>query len=167
MERILKVHNPSRTLARFEAHRAAVKSRSSARAAADGNELLRFLPAPISCALGLNGSNSLCGSSACGVCSAIRHGFTPPAQNGVRTTASSGCAHDAFSSPDNLAGVSRAMIVCRVIAGSVRRAGTGAEVGGDTEGYDSVASDANLEEMFVMNPRAILPCFVVIYRMMN
>lgn len=59
------------------------------------------------------------------------------------------------------------MIVCRVIAGSVRRAGTGAEVGGDTEGYDSVASDANLEEMFVMNPRAILPCFVVIYRMMN
>jgi hypothetical protein len=164
VERILKVHNAPRTLARFEAHRAAVKSCSSARAAADGNELLRFLPAPISCALGLNRSNSLCGSPACGVCSAIRHGFTPPAQNGVRTTASSGRAHDAFTLSDNLVGVNRAMIVCRVIAGRVKRAESEAEVGGDTEDYDSVASDANLEEMFVMNPRAILPCFVVVYR---
>jgi hypothetical protein len=59
------------------------------------------------------------------------------------------------------------MIVCRVIAGRVKRAGSGAEVDGDTESHDSVASDANLEEMFVMNPRAILPCFVVVYRTMN
>lgn len=59
------------------------------------------------------------------------------------------------------------MIVCRVIAGRVRCAGGEAEVGEDAEGYDSVASDANLEEMFVMNPRAILPCFVVIYRTLN
>lgn len=167
VERILKVHNAPRTLARFEAHRAAVKSCSSARAAADGNELLRFLPAPISCALGLNGSKSLCGSPACGVCSSIRHGFTPPPQNGVRTTASSGRAHDAFKPTDSVAGVSRAMIVCRVIAGRVKRAGSASEAGADTEGYDSVASDGNLEEMFVMNPRAILPCFVVIYRTMN
>ncbi|KAJ3706203.1 hypothetical protein LUZ61_009908 [Rhynchospora tenuis] len=167
IDRILKVHNAPRTLARFEAHRATVKSRSSARAAADGNELLRFLPAPISCALGLNGSNSLCGSSACGVCSAIRHGFTPPAQTGVRTTASSGRAHDALNQSDNLSGLNRAMVVCRVIAGRVMHAKGGAEAGAEADGYDSVAGDANLEEMFVMNPRAILPCFVVIYRTIN
>uniref|UniRef100_A0A0E0KM76 C2H2-type domain-containing protein n=1 Tax=Oryza punctata TaxID=4537 RepID=A0A0E0KM76_ORYPU len=67
----------------------------------------------------------------------------------------------------------RAMLVCRVIAGRVRRnddggAATAAE---DQGAFDSVAGDeaassvyGNLEELFVANPRAILPCFVVIYR---
>lgn len=62
------------------------------------------------------------------------------------------------------------MLVCRVIAGRIRLPGDGDLAGED--GYDSVAggpgfgvgaSFTTLEELFVANPRAILPCFVVIY----
>ncbi|KAM0837588.1 hypothetical protein ACQ4PT_061544 [Festuca glaucescens] len=192
IDRILKVHNRPRTVARFEAYRDAVRARcraatpsssaaagTTSRAAADGNELLRFHPAGLACALGAAGSASLCSSAtddgavegaagACGVCAAIRHGFAPWAGAhplGVRTTASSGRAHDCGASQ---AAGWRAMLVCRVIAGQVRR-----EDGGEQEGpFDSVAGEVDaassaygtLEELFVANPRAILPCFVVIYR---
>ncbi|KAG8064181.1 hypothetical protein GUJ93_ZPchr0004g38728 [Zizania palustris] len=200
IDRILKVHNAARTVARFEAYRDAVRSRcraTAARAAADGNELLRFHSAGLVCALGLNGATSLCADSkadggggeggaacgACGVCAAIRHGFAPwvgAHPLGVRTTASSGRAHDcggaavASSLPAHQQGC-RAMLVCRVIAGRVRRddaATTGASEDGP---FDSVAGNdvaassvhGNLEELFVSNPRAILPCFVVVYRVVD
>ncbi|XP_073008977.1 uncharacterized protein [Typha latifolia] len=206
IERILKVHNSPRTIARFEAYRDAVKARYSnpnppittkqlpqnpnsknARAAADGNELLRFHSASLSCRLGFAGSTSLCSSSssssaagdgaaACGVCAAIRHGVGRahhhPHPLGVRTTASSGRSHD-HAGADPGAGGSRAMLVCRVIAGRVRRSeGAGDAAAVPEEPYDSVAVDGggvygNLEELFVANPRAILPCFVVIYRAMD
>src|SRR5688500_7525626 len=67
IDRILKVHNAPRTVARFEAYRDAVRSRcraTAARAAADGNELLRFHSAPLACALGLSGATSLCAGAA-------------------------------------------------------------------------------------------------------
>uniref|UniRef100_A0A0E0DA35 C2H2-type domain-containing protein n=1 Tax=Oryza meridionalis TaxID=40149 RepID=A0A0E0DA35_9ORYZ len=177
IDRILKVHNAARTVARFEAYRDAVRTRcraTAARAAADGNELLRFHPAALACPLGLNGATSLCDDdAACAVCAAIRHGFAPWAGAhplGVRTTASSGRAHDCGAAAAQQAGGCRAMLVCRVIAGRVRRNGDGD--GAAEEGaFDSVAGDeaassvyGNLEELFVANPRAILPCFVVIYR---
>ncbi|KAM0873743.1 hypothetical protein ACQ4PT_037877 [Festuca glaucescens] len=200
IDRILKVHNRPRTVARFEAYRDAVRARcraaaatssssaapagTTSRAAADGNELLRFHPAGLACALGAEGSASLCsaaaaddgtdnGATACGVCAAIRHGFAPWAGAhplGVRTTASSGRAHDCGAAHAAITGW-RAMLVCRVIAGQVRREDAGA---GEHEGapFDSVAGEVDaassaygtLEELFVANPRAILPCFVVIYR---
>ncbi|CAL5028973.1 unnamed protein product [Urochloa decumbens] len=208
VDRILKVHNPPRTVARFEAYRDAVRSRcgratAGARAAADGNELLRFHSAPLACALGLAGATSLCAAAdtssrsgdtassssssspaaCCGVCAAIRHGFAPwvgAHPLGVRTTASSGRAHDCGGgAPANAAdnGGCRAMLVCRVIAGRVRRDGAASAAGEEkTEGtFDSVAGEdaasssvyGNLEELFVANPRAILPCFVVIYRVLE
>jgi hypothetical protein len=213
IDRILKVHNAPRTVARFEAYRDAVRARCravvAARAAADGNELLRFHSAPLACALGLDGDTSLCAAAAvssnnseaaassspappppaptssttcnngarCGVCTAIRHGFAPwvgAHPLGVRTTASSGRAHDGGAEPSSTTGVNndagcRAMLVCRVIAGRVRRdAGPEEDLGP----FDSVAGDSssvygNLEELFVANPRAILPCFVVIYRVLE
>ncbi|XP_040379273.1 uncharacterized protein LOC102720423 [Oryza brachyantha] len=186
IDRILKVHNAPRTVARFEAYRDAVRTRcraTAARAAADGNELLRFHSAGLACALGLNGATSLCASSssaaadggACGVCAAIRHGLAPwvgAHPLGVRTTASSGRAHDCGAAQAQQG--CRAMLVCRVIAGRVRRrnADDADDAAAAEEGaFDSVAGDeaassvyGNLEELFVANPRAILPCFVVIYR---
>ena len=82
------------------------------------------------------------------------------------------------------------MLVCRVIAGRVKRvdlpaadASATAEkkstvednsvVGVSSSGgtFDSVAVNAgvysNLEELVVYNPRAILPCFVVIYKVLE
>ncbi|XP_030446973.2 LOW QUALITY PROTEIN: uncharacterized protein LOC115669928 [Syzygium oleosum] len=187
IERILKVHNTQRTIQRFEDCRDAVKTRALAsarknpRCAADGNELLRFHCTTLACALGSGGSASLCGSvPGCGVCTVIRHGFHARGGQGggVCTTASSGRAHDSLRCADGR----RAMLVCRVIAGRVRRvaedataaaaAAAGEEDGGAAAmaagSYDSVAGHAgvysNLEELFVFNPKAILPCFVVIYK---
>ncbi|XP_028087535.1 uncharacterized protein LOC114288252 [Camellia sinensis] len=176
IERILKVHNTQRTIQRFEDCRDTVKIRANAntkknpRCAADGNELLRFHSTTLSCTLGARGSSSLCGlTPGCGVCTVIKHGFSGKASDGkgVRTTASSGRAHDCINGGDGR----RAMLVCRVIAGRVRRmADDGAEEEESVSAgsYDSVAGYAgiysNLEELYVFNPRAILPCFVVIYK---
>ncbi|KAK8512559.1 hypothetical protein V6N13_082897 [Hibiscus sabdariffa] len=196
IERILKVQNTQRTIQRFEDCRDAVKTRAlnstrkNPRCAADGNELLRFHCTTLSCSLGARGSSSLCGSiPGCGVCTIIRQGFqnkaggggggTVPAADskGIRTTASSGRAHDSIKCNDGR----RAMLVCRVIAGRVKRmtddapsleeednSSSGGGVSSPVGPYDSVAAYAgvysNLEELVVFNPRAILPCFVVIYK---
>uniref|UniRef100_A0A0D9WBI3 C2H2-type domain-containing protein n=1 Tax=Leersia perrieri TaxID=77586 RepID=A0A0D9WBI3_9ORYZ len=180
IERILKVHNAARTLARFEEYRDAVKAKGMARrgrhprCTADGNELLRFHCATLSCALGLHGATHLCDGGECGACGVIRDGFRAPAGGGggIRTMATSGRAHDAVVAD----GERRAMLVCRVIAGRVRRqqheeeevASPAAAAEPEEEEYESVAGTAglysNLEELDVFNPRAILPCFVVIYR---
>ncbi|KAL3505391.1 hypothetical protein ACH5RR_035232 [Cinchona calisaya] len=176
IERILKVHNTQRTIQRFEDCRDGVKIRANSntkknpRCAADGNELLRFHCTSLTCSLGARGSSSLCGSvPGCGVCTITRHGFQGNKSSGVRTTASSGRAHDCLEGSNGR----RAMLVCRVIAGRVKRVADDAapeeDSGGSVAGsYDSVAGYAgiysNLEELYVFNPRAILPCFVVIYK---
>ncbi|XP_022940427.1 uncharacterized protein LOC111446039 [Cucurbita moschata] len=181
IERILKVHNTQRTIQRFEDCRDAVKTRALAcarknpRCAADGNELLRFHCSELLCDLGSRGSTGLCGSiPGCRVCSVIRHGFQckPGEPAGVRTTASSGRAHDSFECGD---GRRRAMLVCRVIAGRVKRIAEDLSAAAVEEenlsaaaaSYDSVSRQSgkysNLEELIIFNPKAILPCFVVIY----
>ena len=65
------------------------------------------------------------------------------------------------------------MLVCRVIAGRVKRVADEAPSEEETVSagsYDSVAGYAgiysNLEELIVFNPKAILPCFVVIYKVL-
>ncbi|OEL37581.1 hypothetical protein BAE44_0001400 [Dichanthelium oligosanthes] len=191
IERILKVHNTARTLARFEEYRDAVKAKAKAaqqakkhpRCTADGNELLRFHCATLSCALGLDGATHLCDAagSSCGACGIIRDGFYC-SRGGVRTMATSGRAHDAVAEEgegvllDDLKEEerSRAMLVCRVIAGRVKRPKEAAaqeaeaEAEEEEEEHDSVAGSAgvysSLEELLVFNPRAILPCFVVVYK---
>ncbi|XP_073136978.1 uncharacterized protein [Henckelia pumila] len=179
IERILKVHNTQRTIQRFEDYRDAVKTRANstakrdARCAADGNELLRFHCATLTCSLGARGSSGLCASvPGCGVCTIVRHGFQGSKISGVRTTASSGRAHDSIG----VLATRRAMLVCRVIAGRVKRVGEEAAAGEDDgaaaplagSSFDSVTGFtgiySNLEDLYVFNSRAILPCFVVIYK---
>ncbi|CAN4093977.1 unnamed protein product [Withania somnifera] len=187
------IHNTKRTIQRFEDRSGRRKDtfdhvQKNPRCAADGNELLRFYCTSLTCSLGARGSSNLCGSvPGCGVCTTIRHGFQANKTTGVRTTASSGRAHDCLGNGTTL---HRAMIVCRVIAGKVKQmakdvaapptmeeencsgsdsgSGSGSslsDVGSPV--YDSVVGYAgiysNLEELYVFNPRAILPCFVVIY----
>ncbi|XWS24474.1 hypothetical protein CRYUN_Cryun28dG0105700 [Craigia yunnanensis] len=183
IERILKVHNTQRTIQRFEDCRDAVKTRAlnstrkNPRCAADGNELLRFHCTTLSCSLGARGSSSLCGSiPGCGVCTIIRQGFQNKGGaaaaaefEGVRTTANSGRADDSLKCTDRR----RAMLVCRVIAGRVKRVTDDSPLEEENSNvsagsYDSLTTYAgvysNLEELNVFNPRAILPCFVVIYK---
>ncbi|KAI5009383.1 hypothetical protein ZWY2020_011520 [Hordeum vulgare] len=201
VDRILKVHNAPATLARFEAYRDAVKARArggrtgAGRCTADGNELLRFHCAALACSLGAGGATHLCdgaGNSSCAACGIVRDGFKFRAP-GVRTMATSGRAHDdAVGAEEGEGGGDgerrRAMLVCRVIAGWVKRRCEGAaesaagkeeaeaspspspeeEEAEAEEEYDSVAGTAgvysSLDELEVFNPTAILPCFVVVYK---
>ncbi|KAH1057506.1 hypothetical protein J1N35_035571 [Gossypium stocksii] len=184
IDRILKVHNTPKTISKFEEYRDSIKSKATKhpkkhpRCIADGNELLRFHCTTFACSLGLNGSSNLCNSSPnCNVCSIIKNGFKVaqelgnggvPNGKGILTTATSGKAHDmaAGVEEDNGKQEKRAMLVCRVIAGRVKK-----NMEGSLEDYDSVTvaggdvgAYSNLDELYVFNPKAILPCFVVIYR---
>ena len=166
IDRILKVHNSQKTITKFEEYRDSIKAKANKlakmypRCIADGNELLRFYCTTFACSIGINGSSNLCNSIPnCNVCNIIRNGVKTDGVTGICTTATSGKAHDnvQLSSEDE----KRAMLVCRVIAGRVKK------INDSAEEFDSVAGNAgiysNLDELSVFNPRAILPCFVVIY----
>ncbi|KAL7118021.1 hypothetical protein ACP275_03G109600 [Erythranthe tilingii] len=171
IDRILKVQNTPKTISKFEEYRDAIKAKATKlpkkhpRCLADGNELLRFHCTTLVCSLGLNGSSNLCNSiPTCSVCSIVKNGFKVTSEvsaKGILTTATSGKAHD--SCGVGLDDGKRAMLVCRVIAGRVKK-----NPDGNSEDYDSVAGAvgvySNLDELYVFNPKAILPCFVVIYR---
>lgn len=176
IERVLKVHNMQKTLARFEEYREMVKIKASKlpkkhpRCLADGNELLRFYGTTIACSLGLNGSSSLCLLDRCNVCRIIRHGFSSKTELkegvGVFTTSTSGRAFESIELYDESPDVRKALLVCRVIAGRVHRPLDNIqELVGQT-GFDSLAGKmglySNIEELYLLNPKALLPCFVVI-----
>ncbi|KAK3032525.1 hypothetical protein RJ639_036440 [Escallonia herrerae] len=172
IDRILKVQNTPKTISRFEEYRDTIKCKAAKlqkkhpRCMADGNELLRFHSTTFTCSLGLNGSSNLCNSILrCKVCSIIKSGFKVTGENaggvagkGILTTATSGKAHDSSGvAPED---DRRAMLVCRVIAGRVKKS-----LEGGLGEYDSMAGVcSNLDELYVLNPKAIMPCFVVIYR---
>ncbi|XP_072950360.1 uncharacterized protein [Typha angustifolia] len=166
IKRILKVHNSQKTIAKFEDYRDTIKIKANKlakkypRCVADGNELLRFYCTTFACSLGLDGATNLCQSiPRCNVCSIIRDGFKRDDFGNISTMATSGRAHDiAQISSDS---EKRAMLVCRVIAGRVKK------IHDAPEECDSITSSvgtySNLDDLLVFNPRAILPCFVVIY----
>ncbi|XP_071725009.1 uncharacterized protein [Rutidosis leptorrhynchoides] len=181
IERVLKVHNMQKTLARFEEHREMVKIKASKlpkkhpRCLADGNELLRFYGTTVACSLGQNGSSSLCSSGKCSVCRIIRNGFSTKKDQltsgvGVFTTSTSGRAFESIKivkEEDDPAGISKkALIVCRVIAGRVHRPLENIQEMEGQKGFDSLAGKvglySNIEELYLLNARALLPCFVVI-----
>ncbi|KAJ9182752.1 hypothetical protein P3X46_006710 [Hevea brasiliensis] len=176
IERVLKVHNMQKTIARFEEYREMVKIKANKlpkkhpRCIADGNELLRFYGTTVACSLGLNGCSSLCLSQKCCVCGIIRNGFSAKKELkggiGVFTTSASGRAFESIEIFEQDPSIRKALIVCRVIAGRVHRPLDNIkEIYGQT-GFDSLAGKvglySNIEELYLLNPRALLPCFVVI-----
>ncbi|KAG6392292.1 hypothetical protein SASPL_146506 [Salvia splendens] len=170
IERILKVHNMQRTLAQFEEYREVVKIRANKlakkhpRCLADGNELLRFHGATVECSLGLKGSSGLCTSEKCRVCQILRDGFVAK-KEGVFTASTSGRAIEMVEGDSSLR---KALVVCRVVAGRVHRPVESMDEMAVESGFDSVAgkvgAHSNIEELYLLSPRALLPCFVVIYK---
>ncbi|WOL07028.1 hypothetical protein Cni_G15763 [Canna indica] len=149
IEMLFRVHNPARTVARFEESRAAARARAArsddARCAADGNEMMRF-----HCGGGGGGSGGVvydAGVACSVVWSAGRK------VEGVRTFAGSGGAH---ASGGGGAG-RRGMLVCRVVAGRVR-----AESEAESEA-ESVSLGNG--ELVVFDSNAVLPCFFIIYKL--
>ncbi|KAG8059997.1 hypothetical protein GUJ93_ZPchr0002g25803 [Zizania palustris] len=143
VEMLFRVHNPAHAVARFEDYRAAARARAggTARSAADGNEMMRFSPAP----------PDGCSSTACD--DALR----------IRTFDGSGGAHANGRGP---ASGRRAMFLCRVIAGRVAdgpaRSNTDTKPVPGKE-YDSVRPGKG--ELVVFDRRAVLPCFLIIYKL--
>ncbi|PKU62732.1 uncharacterized protein LOC110109509 [Dendrobium catenatum] len=177
IDRIFKVHNTQKTLARFEEHREMIKNKVSKlpkkhpRCLADGNELLRFHGTTIACNLGINGSSSLCVSEKCRVCDIIRHGFSAKELKGgfgVFTTSTSARAIDSIELYHNDCSIKKALLVCRVIAGRVHRPLDNFQEISGQSGFDSFAGKvglySNIEELYLLNPQALLPCFVVIFK---
>ncbi|KAG9453933.1 hypothetical protein H6P81_006837 [Aristolochia fimbriata] len=167
--------------------------RNRERCMADGNELLRFHCSTFLCSLGQDdcgGGGGLCGHEFCCVCGIIRGGFSPKL-DGIPTLGSSRRAHEAI--PEELEAefgfmnVKRAMLVCRVVAGRVasddlaaaaaaaeeEEEEQGQQMVGERDkedgGFDSVvvrggAHHGAVEgELLVFSPRAVLPCFVIVY----
>ncbi|CAN6284821.1 unnamed protein product [Urochloa humidicola] len=177
VRRILRIHHNPRALARFEEYRDAVRARAARRrcdgegveerCVADGNERLRFHCSTMLCSLGGGGA---CGSPYCCVCSTLRHGFAGKQADvdGIATYASAWAAH--ASLPGDVERefaflqVRRAMLVCRVVAGRVGRGAAD-----DKVAYDSIVpvrgatGGGDDVELLVFNPRAVLPCFVILY----
>ncbi|CAL9077859.1 unnamed protein product [Musa hybrid cultivar] len=145
IEMLFRVDNPARTLARFEEHRALVRGRAvdGARCAADGNEVLRFH-------LGRGAG----GVYDAGVARDVVRSSAGGEAKGVRTFAGSGGAHASGDGGDGRKG----MLVCRVIAGRVR---------GESDHTQSDADSVSLGngELVVFDPRAVLPCFLIIYKL--
>ncbi|XP_055824803.1 uncharacterized protein LOC129893320 [Solanum dulcamara] len=176
IERVLKVHNTQKTLARFEEYREMVKSKASKlpkkhpRCIADGNELLRFYGTTLACGLGMNGSCSLCISDKCCVCRIIRNGFSTKKELkggiGVFTTSTSGSSYECIEMSEDDPSLRKALIVCRVVAGRVHRPLENIQEMAGQTGFDSLAGKvgvySNIEELYLLNPKALLPCFVVI-----
>lgn len=181
LHRILKIHNSPKILTRFEEYRESVKAKAARNGAvrkrderciADGNELLRFHCSTFLCDLGQNGNSAICNQQYCSVCGIIKSGFSPKL-DGISTLSNSWRAHVAV--PEDIEeefrfmNVKRAMLVCRVVAG---RIGTDSdEVDKEDGGFDSVLGRGGSgvhtrldeEELLVFNPRAVLPCFVIVY----
>ncbi|XP_024976962.1 uncharacterized protein LOC112514620 [Cynara cardunculus var. scolymus] len=176
IEKVLKVHNMQKTLARFEEYRELVKTKAGIlpkkhpRCRADGNELLRFYGATISCSLGINGASSLCISDKCSVCRIIRDGFSAKREVkggiGVFTTSTSIRAFESIEVLEESPDTRKALIVCRVIAGRVHRPLEDIQEMAGQSGFDSLAGKvglySNIEELYLLSPKALLPCFVVI-----
>ncbi|XP_022720548.1 uncharacterized protein LOC111278231 isoform X2 [Durio zibethinus] len=179
IERILKVHNMQRTLAQFEDYREMVKikanklSKKHPRCLADGNELLRFYGTTVACSLGTKNTSSLCTLEKCGVCQTLRHGFfTKKESNIFRGVFTSSKSRRAFECIELDEGnrinryLRKALVVCRVIAGRIHKPLENLQEMEGQSSFDSVAGKvdchSNIEELYSLNPRALLPCFVVI-----
>ncbi|XVE59389.1 hypothetical protein DITRI_Ditri05aG0042800 [Diplodiscus trichospermus] len=182
IHRILKIHNSPKILSRFEEYRELVKAKAARNGAAgrrderciaDGNELLRFYCSTFMCDLGLNGSSSICNQQYCSICGIIKSGFSAK-MDGISTLSTSLRAHAAIpeyvEEEFKFMNVKRAMLVCRVVAGLV--GSEGEDIDKESGGFDSVIvrgrgsgvhSKVYEEELLVFNPRAVLPCFVIVY----
>lgn len=157
------------------------------RCMADGNELLRFHCSTFLCDLGEGGGSSVCSHAFCSACGIIRGGFSPK-MDGIATLSSSWKAHVAIPTEMEeefaFMNVKRAMLVCRVVAGRIGCWGD-RDGGGDADkgdgGFDSMLGsrshdgahsgagaeeeeeEVEEEELLLFNPRAVLPCFVIVY----
>ncbi|XP_076937435.1 uncharacterized protein LOC143605062 [Bidens hawaiensis] len=158
VEMVFKVQNLTRTMTRFEEYRELVKTGPSGsgqirvgldrpdheRCVADGNEVMRFQ------CLGPTGGGAY-----------ETEAWSVPWGKGAAlcTFSGSGVAHESAGGGRGR----KSMLVCRVIAGRVmKRDEFDSGYSGRVE-CDSVSGKNG--ELLVFDPRAVLPCFLIIYKL--
>lgn len=149
-------------------------SKKYSRCMADGNEFLGFHGTSLSCAHGLsNSSSNLCFSDQCGVCHILRHGFSPKTRpdgiKGVLTASSSSAALKTIETDQGRnRGSLKAVVLCRVIAGRVHKPMQKFEDPLGFSKFDSLAlkvgPNSRIEELYLLSNKALLPCFVIIFK---
>lgn len=180
IECVLRVESKQETFAWYEECRELVRVKAESlekehpRCMVDGNELLRFHGTTLACSLASNASSStLCSSDQCGVCQILKHGFYSNQELfhgalGVCTSSTSAKAIHSICSPNNKSVRRKCVMLCRVIAGRIHNPLQEIEEITDT-GFDSLVKKmrdhSEIEELVVLNPRAVLPCFLVIYNL--
>lgn len=189
VEKILKVNHSRDAIESFEEYRQMVKSKAKKeervrstvryweRLVGDGNEHLMYDGGVIGCSLGWDeGDLSVCREKWCGVCRVISSSNSVEREGeAVLMWGSSWGAHEKVGNaaaaanppPRSSPAARRGIVLCKVIAGRVvgahRLMVGGGEKGG---GFDSVVrtgGDHPVQELRVLNPKAILPCYVIIY----
>ncbi|KAK4281450.1 hypothetical protein QN277_012943 [Acacia crassicarpa] len=179
IEKILKVNHSLDHLTKFEEYREGVKSMSAKirepertqKLVVDGNELVRFHGALIKCSLGRgNLSLDICSNRWCAVCRMVSSTF-PVKDVSVTLYENSWRAHAKIDggSVGDRASARTASVLCRVIAGRIANFDKFGATNVKEGGFDSMVSPPECasevsEGLVVLNQRAILPCFVVIYR---
>ncbi|KAK8472343.1 hypothetical protein PHAVU_002G183450 [Phaseolus vulgaris] len=179
IECVLRVQSKKETFAWYEECREMVRVKAERvekehpRCIVDGNEVLRFHGTTVACSIASNHSSStLCTLDQCGVCQILKHGFSSNQQSfhgalGVCTTSTSGKAIHSISSSNNKSALRKCVILCRVIAGRIHNPLQEIKEMSDP-GFDSLVKKmrdlSEIEELIVFNPRAVLPCFLVIYK---
>ncbi|KAK1438728.1 hypothetical protein QVD17_04538 [Tagetes erecta] len=166
IEMVFKVQNLTRTVTRFEEYREFVKSGSGwkntsgsghsglgegedhARCVADGNEVMRFQ------CLGSTGGGGDYETDGGGAWT-----FQWGKGAALCTFSGSGAAHESAGGGRGR----KAMLVCRVIAGRVKKQDAFDSGYCGRVGYDSVSGENG--ELLVFDSRAVLPCFLIIYKL--
>ncbi|CAD5178674.1 unnamed protein product [Musa acuminata subsp. malaccensis] len=129
----------------MEKTRASKLPKKHPRCLADGNELLR-------------------------ICHILRHGFSRKKEMkgrvGVFTTSTSGRALESIQVIEDQPSIRKALLICRVIAGRVHKPVDNLQNLAGQYAFDSVAGkfgpQASIEELYLLDARALLPCFAVI-----
>lgn len=152
IERVLKVNNTIEKLSRFEEQ---VDSQTQPCSLANMDVLWRFYGAPVSRSLGSKGSKStlqLCDSDGCSLCSVLRH-----EKRGVCTTTSSMALEKIRD-----VRVRKAVTLCKVVPGRIDL--TSSEKQDDALSWFYSRVNREAKAMYVRNTSALLPLYVVIYK---
>ncbi|XP_010547020.1 PREDICTED: uncharacterized protein LOC104818915 [Tarenaya hassleriana] len=178
---ILKLHNMQKTIAEFENYRETIKIRSSRlpkkhpRCLADGNEFLGFHGTTLACSLGLNHKKNNIFFTIIEINHILDlHGFSSKTRtdgvNGVLVTSMSVSALECIEMDRSGRSrrIVRALVLCRVIAGRVHKPLKRFEQFSGYSAFDSVAAkmglNSSIEELYLLSTKALLPCFVIIFK---
>ncbi|PRQ43473.1 putative poly(ADP-ribose) polymerase, catalytic domain-containing protein [Rosa chinensis] len=178
IEKVLRVNHSKNVLRSFEEYREDVKAthkkgrilKKIERLVVDGNELLQFHGATVACSLGINGDTRICKMKCCQVCRMITSGFS--GNDGTMSFfGTSWRAHQKVNREclKKRVCARKAMVICRVISGRIAHFHAHGLMDNDGGEFDSVMAwtgdqFSDSRELLILNSEAVLPCFVIIYK---